>query len=243
MTFNLSLFIIMISIVTAISASIFSNSDPTRYFAPSAMASSGEDCVGTDVYFNTDGECVDVSDSGGGGGGGAIGGCPDGEMYILGQGCTGITTVTACPPGQISQGGQCVKENPFGDPECTQGYNCRGDPLGPDKNENPDPTSEGKGDPLKLLNPDCNPDLQSCGYTPNPAESIPCERMPTAAEIRQCLKEICQPKFVKDMLTCIKGGALLPPAGMACAGLVDYQKDECIVECSLAKPSTCWKTE
>ena len=108
-------------------------------------------------------------------------------------------TEGTCPSGMVHERGQgCVE--PLGVPECTQGYDCPGDPAGPDRTEtHPSKCEPGiqscewgcvagmncEGDPLNPVDT-CDPDIQTCGVA-NPNQGHECERQPTRVEQEECI--------------------------------------------------------
>jgi hypothetical protein len=102
-------------------------------------------------------------------------------------------------------------EDSFPAQECEPGYNCPGDPM------------------------ECDPTIQSCGET---GQYIDCERPSSTAEVKDCLA-VCKGNFIRDAARC---GLVGPVLGSACViGLADPQKDGCIAECSLPKPTLCYQ--
>ena len=250
MTLSLPLVILMISAVALISANVsygISGSMSFRYLIP-ALATSDDLCKETAETFDTEsGRCVpDNSPSGGAG----AGGCPPGEVSIDGQCTPEFETEGTCPSGMVHERGQgCVE--PLGVPECTQGYDCPGDPAGPDRTEtHPSKCEPGiqscewgcvagmncEGDPLNPVDT-CDPDIQTCGVA-NPNQGHECERQPTRVEQEECIGS-CPIQTLEHTAFC---GLLIevPPAAGGCELLAGIELADCLERCSLPKKALCW---
>ena len=144
--------------------------------------------------------------------------CADGTIYN-GKGCEPV-----CPAGTVSGGhGNCGQELGLVDTQqpgdlpqsttCVPGYNCNGDPRDPES---------------------CDPTIQTCG---DPAQYVDCERPSTSTEIKKC-NSICKIKFGINLLKC-GVAAEYPPLAAVCVTYADLEKDACLSECPLSKPSLC----